>query len=963
MRQRASDDAFAQLHLARELAGDIEGWSKQGWPGVTQTTHDLLSYWFNRDPDSGECFYLCQQRAIETVIYCHEALQEPTLARLYQRVAPEALLQFQALKAEVQNIPFSKYCLKMATGSGKTWVLAALLIWQYFNALRRERPGVYSGRFLVVTPGHEVLNRLLDSFKGKRDRKTGLRNPETSDYRRELFIPPGAMWQDQFHIEILEPSDVRPNTTPPDGPFVFLTNWQQFRLKPPEGSLWDRLTGADVEEQSRGEIIADFLSEFPDLVVMNDEAHHVHGKKPRGSRVSQSDELVWRQFMGVLYDRLTEAHGDERGLFMQLDFSATPFFGSGPEREYFPHIVYDYALLEAMNHMLVKQLFLEERQAIGGERLEELDFRAERTEPESGRRRGQVTGLSPGQKLLLDIGRRKMEQLAEELRQRGIDKKPVMLVLAEETEVAGLVVNHFATLTDERGNTYGKRDVVNDDGQGQVLLIHSGLPDKELDGARRCLDAIDVDADPLRVVISVLMLREGFDKMNICVIVVLRATEADLLLEQIVGRGLRLMFPPASHPEFQDAKREAYQQIRLGRIPANSLDFLFIVEHPRFRAFYDQLRREGYIIGEGDTSRVTTTGDIIPVEAIPTRIPSHDIAWPVQIFEQGRLPDLRQLDISALPAYPGDFASLKQMLGKLAISDVHVPSDKRTRTWKLDNPYFDYNFFLSQASRAIAREGKVQLLTGKLAEIAEVVDEYAARHLFRQEIDFTAPEDYQVLNFTLVFDHVVNQVRTAILRAAEKAQFEVRQGIWKRLSQVPRIMVRESHSVATDRSIYPRLPYSAVGGGFEKDFMLETLNTSPDLAYAKLDRKHGLRIPYRDTDAIYREYEVDFIVREADAIYLVETKADRDLDSPTVAIKARAAQAWCDTASTVRAPDDLPQPSKWEYVILSESLFKQNRGLSFQGLVPQCRALRDRLIAQAEGALFVIGEEAAPYGE
>lgn len=132
----------------------------------------------------------------------------------------------------------------MATGSGKTWVLAALLVWQYFNRLRNERPGQYSYRFLVVAPGIEVLNRLLDSFKGKKDPKTGNRDPQTSDYKRPLFMPEGALWRNQFHLEMFEPQDVRPNTTPPDGPFVYLTNWQQFRLEEEKASLWDIYTGA-----------------------------------------------------------------------------------------------------------------------------------------------------------------------------------------------------------------------------------------------------------------------------------------------------------------------------------------------------------------------------------------------------------------------------------------------------------------------------------------------------------------------------------------------------------------------------------------------------------------------------------------------------------------------------------------------------------------------------------------------
>ena len=288
------------------------------------------------------------------------------------------------------------------------------------------------------------------------------------------------------------------------------------------------------------------------------------------------------------------------------------------------------------------------------------------------------------------------------------------------------------------------------------------------------------------------------------------------------------------------------------------------------------------------------------------------------------------------------------MLSKIAITDVHMETGAKAKTWKLDNRYFDYHFFLQQATHAVTTLGRMPLLTGHQAAIAALIDEYVSHYLFGQPIDFTKPENYSVLNFVLVFDHVVAQIRRAVLQAIEGARYEVR-GVWKRLSDLKRIMVRQSRSVETTKCIYPLQSYSAVGGGFERDFMLEVLNPSPEvLAFAKLERKHELFIPYRDEDVIQRRYEVDFLVRTEDAIYLVETKADRDLDKPGVALKARAAQAWCANASTVPPPDDLPQPQRWEYLILSEGLFKENRGLSFEALVPLCRALRDRLIAAYE---------------
>jgi len=549
-------EVLAQLHLVQALQPEVKAWSNEGWPGVTQTTGELLSYWFKRDESSMQ-FYPSQREAIETAVYCHEILGATTLRNLYDRLAPNIIAESAHVQSEINSIPFPKYCLKMATGSGKTWVLAALVVWQYFNTLNGERPGRYSCRFLVVAPGKEVLNRLLDSFKGRRDPVTANRAPETSDYKLDLFMPCTSHWRDRFHLPVLEPEDVRANTTPPAGPFVFLTNWQQFRLRKGKASLWEKHTGADVDEQLRGEVIAEFLSEFPDLIVMNDEAHHVHAKRGK-----ENEELVWRTFMKVLYERLTARHAEDRGLFMQIDYSATPFYGSGPKREFFPHIIYDYPLLEATRDMLVKQLFLEQRQAVGGERLAELDFRAIR---EDGRHRGQVVGLSAGQKVLLDIGRRKLEQIASEFEEKGINKKPVVMVLCEETEVAELVVRHFATLSDEHGNPY-------DD--NRVMQIHTDLADAELEKARNRLDLIDDNNDPLRIVVSVLMLREGFDKKNICVIAVLRATDADLLLEQVVGRGLRLMFPEHEEPQIWESKKDAIEEIKRRKQPSNSFDFL-----------------------------------------------------------------------------------------------------------------------------------------------------------------------------------------------------------------------------------------------------------------------------------------------------------------------------------------------------------------------------------------------------
>ena len=926
------------LPLAKVLEGEVKSWRDQGYQGATQTTATLLNYWFNRDITSQERFYPCQQRAIETVIYCHEILGITSLRDMYYKLCPEVLAARQRVKEEVENTLFSKYCLKMATGSGKTWVLQALIVWQYFNFINREKPGKYTNNFIIVTPGKEVLNRILDAFKGKQDPITGVRNPSTRDLEMSLFMPQTQEWKGRFNLleKILEPEDIKLNMNLPEDGFIYITNWQQFRLKERQNSVYDRTIG-NIEEPLRGEIILNFLENYNNLIIMNDEAHHVHGQPNQ-----DNEYLVWREFINRLYEKLEEKYRDKK-LFLQIDFSATPFYGSRENRKYFPHIVYDYPLISAINDMLVKQLFLEERQSVNQE-LERLDFRAER----EGGRRGKVIGLSYGQKMMIEIGRLKLEQLHKEFKEKKIDKKPVMMILCEETEVAYLVYNYILSLPSNlTGQNYQRKE---------VMVIYSGMEEEKFgyteEEAQKMLYKVDDNNDPLKIVISVLKLREGFDRKNISVIVVLRAAEADLLLEQIVGRGLRLMFPQEEYPQFWEEKKEAVNAIKANQIPQSSLDFLFIVEHPRFRQFYEELRNEGYNIGSGDTERVRSTGSIIPVEVIPQRIKDYDLYWPQQIFEQSKTIDFSQINISSLPKYNIDFNALKTQLRNVLIGDRHLPTEKIAKVWKLKNEFFDYNLFLSEISKAIATEGKEQLLTGYLSEIAKIVDEYVSKYLFGQEIDFTQKENYCVLNWVEIWDFVKREVRNKIVALLGEPKY-VYTGKWRHLSEVERIYLRDNYKVEVKKCIYSFIGFSIVGGGFEKKFIENVLETSPEvLSFCKLQRTHPLRIPYRDETGIQREYEIDFIVKTQDCMYLVETKSDRDLELEITGLKAKAASVWCINASQVSVPSEINQPQKWEYLLIGESLFNANPYGSFSMFITEGKFLAQSVIRRFEEKIF-----------
>jgi type III restriction enzyme len=920
------------------LQGEVEGWRNTGWSGVTQTTAELLSYWFEEDRE-GPQFHECQQQAIETIIYCHEILGIQNPYQLYQAFSEghprvSELSRSKILQDELNPITFPKYCLKMATGSGKTWVLNALIVWHYFNVLNSERPGLFTNRFLIVTPGKEVQKRILEA----------VRLGGEADINQPLFMPLGMRWRDRFYFELYEPSDFRENLTLTDDAFVVVTNWQQFRFAKDDPSLWEELVG-EREEIPKAEIIADLLTEYPDICVLNDEAHHVHATKRPNSQTGKNEELIWRRFMTFLHQCQSESHESaEHRVFQQIDFSATPFFGSGDKKDYFPHIVYDYDLTQASADMLVKQLFLEQRQ---GTNLAELDFRAER-EPTEGKKRGKVTGLSPGQKIMLEIGKSKLEQLTEEFKVQGINRKPVMLVLAEETEVADYVGEHFNTLADNQGNYY------NGD---RVVVYHSNLKTAESSAAEEKLNEIDDDNKPLQVVVSVLSVREGFDRSNICVIVMLRASEADLLLEQIVGRGLRLMFP-AYKPEYeqiQDLKREARQQLLGSEAPSNAFDCLFLVEHPKFKNFYENyLREQGYAIASGDSSGKSATGDLIPVDADVQRIPKYNLSWAVQLFDDAPIPNLNEINVGKLGCYLTPFKTQKQLSAKTTITDVHVETETKAKTWELENEYFDYSYLLQKIARTVTQSKKTKHLTSLSAEIAALADEYISRQLFRQTIDFTDSDNYQVfqgIGGQRVIDFIVDQIRAAIANASDDLQYQPG-AVWRSLADVPRLLMRGKNMVMVQRCIYPYQAVQSEKGGFERQIIAKLLNPSPEvLAFAKLDRKHDLTIPWRDSRGIQRKYEPDFLVKTAQKMYLFETKGDHLMNDSSTALKAKAAVSWCKSASRVPPPKDIDQPQEWQYILLRQSDFNTHEGASFKALLPIMQQETANLVAGLVGEL------------
>lgn len=902
---------------------------------VTPATAELLKWWFVRDmcETRGINFHEGQKQAILNAIMAHEVLNAATLKDLYQQVAPEELLQGARL-AEVSQLKHAhpKYCLKMATGTGKTWVMQALMVWQLLNKTANPADARFTRQFLIVAPGLIVYDRLLDAFCGKL--KDGRRDFATSDVKQyaELFIPEPYREQVFGFVSgnVCIKEDIGLKAT--GNGMIAITNWhamveaeeeaEEIEVDTPGAtaephavvnSLLPVMPGKNagnslevLDKRFARSGLLDFLADLPELLVFNDEAHHLHDMK----------ELEWQKSLS----RIAERKGHR---FVQVDFSATPYndVGSGKNKRkvYFPHIVVDFDLNSAMRAGLVKSLALDKRREVGALPLE---FKAERDEDGN-------LDLSEGQRVMLRAGLTKLRKLERDFTAKDPARHPKMLVVCEDTEVSPLVAKF---LRDEGLN------------EDEVTEIHSGrkgdLKPEEWDAVRERLFDVDHHAVP-RVIVSVLMLREGFDVNNICVIVPLRSSQAPILLEQIIGRGLRLMWRDEDYAEL---KRDNRERIGKGQEPASFIDVLSIVEHPAFQKYYDALKQDG-LIGEftEDSDSASSTGDLISV-GLREDYADYDFAIPHIICEKDEVMRHHLLDIAGLPAFSGfTLPRLRDMLGK---GDVFHSQDLLAGTlfgdYRVNGAVMNvmgYNDLLARLSRRIAQALNQPLPKGNriatnlampylqlnMAELAAALDGYIRNHLFGESYAPMKEENWRVLLLQPVVDHIVKVFGSALHEAEQIDTMGEVEVMHRRLSEIGKLPMRESASIPVNKCIYERLPYSSRSGGLEKAFMEWANDDGGVEAFCKInEHKHDFaRLRYLKEEGLPAFYYPDFLVRTAGKIYLAETKAQGQINHPNVQRKLKAATAWCERINALDAAQRSGR--KWGYVLLGEAVFYEWR--------------------------------------
>ncbi|MBR1770257.1 MAG: DEAD/DEAH box helicase family protein, partial [Bacteroidales bacterium] len=635
---------------------------------VTSVTAELLKFWFDESYcDTREKnFHKGQRQAILNVIYLHEVVKTKTLYDIYERVAPDLLPFADMAELKEEKFSYYKYCIKMATGTGKTWVMHALFLWQMLNARNitgEDSSNTFTSNFLVIAPGLIVYDRLLDAFLGRKNEKTGQRDFLLNDFHlnEDLFIP--TYYRNEVYSFLqnnVKQKDEISNIT--SGGIIAITNWHLFIDK---SKSEDIANDEDLNEQEyykrivnemlpakpgtssgnsldvldnkylRGESL-EYLAELDSLMIINDEAHHIHNNK------TKDDDVVWQQGINYIMWNKKKAR-------IQLDFSATPYVSKGTgareKKIYFPHIVTDFDLNTAIKEGLVKMLNIDKREEIT--EIGNLDYKAVRDDV------GAVVSLSDGQRLMINAGLTHLNILDEAFKylskEDGRYKQPKMLIICEDTAVTPLVCDYLID------KNLSEDDVLRIDSnkQGEVKSDEwAELKDK--------LFNVDKLLQP-RIIVSVLMLREGFDVNNICVIVPLRSSSSGILLEQIIGRGLRLMFRGR---DYEEEKKENRNLVFTGNAPKSFIDMLFIVEHPAFISFYDELLRNGLAISqESDLTVSNIKGNLETIE-LKENFADYDLYFPYILQDEEEELQPLEIDIKQLPAF--DLYSLETLKNLLA---------------------------------------------------------------------------------------------------------------------------------------------------------------------------------------------------------------------------------------------------------------------------------------------------------
>jgi type III restriction enzyme len=517
---------FRELPLVNQIRPRIKAWAQNGYYGTSGITQKLLEHWKDPEQRDGRRFFFCQLEAIETLIWLVEA---PAGDKVGMDIPGD-------------GGEFNRLCTKMATGSGKTIVMAMLIAWHVLNKATYPQDRRFSKYVFVVAPGLTVRNR-LEVLK-----------PDAPGNYYDVFniIPPG------LHEKLRQGR-------------VLVRNWHSLMPQDPDAGPKVVKKGPESEEAYTRRVLEKYAA-YQNWLVINDEAHHAWRVPPKATikDFSQDDLEEATQWIGGL-DRIHKT----RGILACHDLSATPFAPTGKrstEETLFGWVVSDFGLNDAIESGLVKtprvvirddgRLTADYKSRLyhiyaDPEVKDDINRRAEEHEPlpdlvqqgyyllgkdwlETSQRWTAGGAATPPViitvanrtetaariKYTFDHGKIRIDELCAPERTLHIDSK--VLEKAESREEAPEMIVASDEENGEEGEIDTPKKKLSKKDQGELL--------------RRMVDTVGkvgTEGERIQNVISVGMLSEGWDAKTVTHIMGLRAFTSQLLCEQVVGRGLR----------------------------------------------------------------------------------------------------------------------------------------------------------------------------------------------------------------------------------------------------------------------------------------------------------------------------------------------------------------------------------------------------------------------------------------
>jgi type III restriction enzyme len=866
----------SQLLLVPKIRSAVDTWREQGYPGASEVTRRLFEYWFEEDREVTGFqvpfrYYFCQREAIETMVWLVEIAgvrDAQKLIKSYAEVYKKDLysdnIVFQTtmdgrrqirryvpeLDGEgVQDLPpkdLRRFAFKMATGSGKTWVIAMAVVWSYFHKNRIAKSEL-STNFLIVAPNVIVYQRLERDFGSNQI------------FHNLPLVPPE--WG-PFALKTI----LRGDATEPDASGnLFLTNIHQLyesrdKEWTPQNAVDALLGRKPVKDLTATRSMLERIKSLKDLVVLNDEAHHVH-----------DEDLAWSQSLLAIHNVLP------KGLGLWLDFSATPKDQNGM---YFPWTVCDYPLAQAVEDRIVKAPLIVTK---------EDDPKQPKEDPEH------ITKENVAEKYGYWL-RAAVQRWKEHWSvYKKLSKKPVLFIMAEKNVYAD-ALGEYLWKTKEFGLKESEILVIHTDAAGEVTK-------QDLDRAREA--ARDIDENSIKAIVSVMMLREGWDVRNVTVVLGLRpfTAKAEILPEQVIGRGLRLMTQVS---------------------PDRTQTLEVLGTRNLLKVLRTQLEAEGV----GVTTTKTDPPKPIIIEPVQERM-AFDIGIP--ITKPCLVHDIRklsELDVSELdPIFEQeDLADVYRI--KLKLEFATTETEVHQAEFGAGELPTKQELLGSVTNKVIDRAK----LPNRFAELYPLVRDYVAKHCFGRAVDLESDAIRSHLSRLDIQEGIAKYLARKIAELTidrlaiefEKADYRLSQTTpfsWRRNLPPPLIL---KHTVFN---------YVATYNDFERSFA-KFVDEAPDVSrFAALGTTEQgesgtqFRVDYLKPSGAIGFYHPDWVLvqktKKGEVNWIVETKG-RVWEGTTA--KDEAIQEWCERISEATG-------SEWKYKRVDQVAFEVSKAKSFGGLM------------------------------